>query len=295
MTRRTKISHDPNNTAWTRSTTTFGHKILTSQGWAPGKLLGLQDAPHAEHHSAANESHIRVAWKDDTLGLGAKTGREEAKKQAIGLDAFQGLLERLNGKSEDAIQQQQTIRDSTRRETYVERRFGSVTFIKGGFLVGDKIQKLIDDEAERVRRSQDQDGAESEVQSKAAEVRANLKTGPKRNKSKRTKKAKADVQPAFVVQNDDGQELMQDVMGTRVDSEAIPSQQKPPKKRKKSIPASQPPDTPSSDVASSAEVERPEKEARKQHKAERRARREAKRVRREERARSRPGGGPASI
>ncbi|KAI9812661.1 MAG: telomerase inhibitor [Thelocarpon impressellum] len=150
--KRTKIGHDPNNTAWTRDTTTFGHKILTSQGWAPGSLLGASDAAHASLHTAANASHIRVAIKDDTLGLGAKNGTRQAEGAVRVQDALQGLFERLNGKSEDVVAQGQRAREDVRRGRYVEKRFGQMTFVSGGVLVGDDIRKLAEDEAERVRK-----------------------------------------------------------------------------------------------------------------------------------------------
>lgn len=149
--RRTKISHDPNNTTWTRSASNFGHKILAAQGWNPGELLGAKGAPHAELHTCANASHIRVVLKDDNLGLGAKRGSGQIEGQCTGLDAFQGLLGRLNGKSEGELRKDQESRDDLKRAVYTERRWGSVRFVKGGLLVGDKIQDLAHAEAARLR------------------------------------------------------------------------------------------------------------------------------------------------
>ena len=142
--RRTKISHDPNNTTWSRSADTFGHKILTAQGWCPGDFLGAKGASHAKHYTSANASHIRVALKDDNLGLGAKRGSGQAEGQCTGLDAFQGLLGRLNGKSDGALQKEQESRDDLKRAIYSERRWGSVRFIRGGLLIGEKMRTLED-------------------------------------------------------------------------------------------------------------------------------------------------------
>jgi Pin2-interacting protein X1 len=125
---------------------------MKSQGWEPGQYLGAKDAAHAEFHTAANASHIRVAIKDDNLGLGAKIGTGVGHGECTGLDAFKNLLGRLNGKDEDELEKEQKSRDDLRRAVYTERRWGSVRFVPGGFLIGDKIQHLIDSEAERIRK-----------------------------------------------------------------------------------------------------------------------------------------------
>ncbi|KAK0100249.1 telomerase inhibitor [Cadophora gregata f. sp. sojae] len=150
--KRMKLSHDPNNTKWTNDTSSFGLKIMTSQGWQPGQYLGAKDAAHAEFHTAANVSHIRVAIKDDNLGLGAKIGTGVGHGECTGLDAFKNLLGRLNGKDEEEIIKEQQSRDDLRRAIYSERKWGTQRFVSGGFLIGDKIQILIDAEAERIQK-----------------------------------------------------------------------------------------------------------------------------------------------
>ncbi|KAI9814749.1 MAG: telomerase inhibitor [Pycnora praestabilis] len=160
---RAKITNDPNNTNWSRSTTNFGHKILTSQGWTPGDLLGVKNAPHAELHTKANSSHIRVALKDDNLGLGAKRGSGQAAGECTGLDVFQGLLGRLNGKSDVDLEKEQRSREDLKRAIYTERRWGSVRFVKGGLLVGDKIQDLLEHEADRLARLAKEQPGKSET------------------------------------------------------------------------------------------------------------------------------------
>jgi Pin2-interacting protein X1 len=147
-----KLSHDPNNTKWTSDTASFGRKIMKSQGWEPGQYLGAKDANQAEHYTAANASHIRVAIKDDNLGIGAKIGSGVGHGECTGLDAFKNLLGRLNGKDEDELEKEQKSREDLRRAIYTEKRWGSVRFVPGGFLIGDKIQHLIDSEAERIRK-----------------------------------------------------------------------------------------------------------------------------------------------
>jgi len=125
---------------------------MTSQGWAPGQYLGPQDASHAEFHTAANATHIRVSIKDDNLGLGAKIGTGVGHGECTGLDAFKNLLGRLNGADEVELEKEQKSRDDLRRAIYSESKWGSTRFVSAGFLVGDKIQMLIDGEVERLRK-----------------------------------------------------------------------------------------------------------------------------------------------
>lgn len=148
---------------------------MASQGWQPGDYLGAKDAPHAEFHTAANASHIRVSIKDDNLGLGAKIGSGVGHGECTGLDAFTNLLGRLNGKDEEELEREQKSREDLKRAIYTERRWGSVRFVPGGFLIGDKIQHLIDSEAERLGRlaagnSDDSSGSSSSSESEEEAV-----------------------------------------------------------------------------------------------------------------------------
>ncbi|KAF7894371.1 uncharacterized protein EAF01_009822 [Botrytis porri] len=156
-----KLSHDPNNTRWSGNTDSFGHRMMKSQGWTPGEYLGAKDAAHAEFHTEANASHIRVVIKDNTLGLGAKIGSGVGHGECTGLDVFQNLLGRLNGKEEAEIEKEQKGREDLKRAIYAERKWGSIRFVKGGVLIGDKIQDLIDGEKERLKAL--------EIKEKAAE------------------------------------------------------------------------------------------------------------------------------
>lgn len=139
--RRAKISHDPNNTAWSRSSTKYGQRILESQGWVPGDYLGATNAPHTSLHSAASASHVRIVLKDDNLGLGARRGaRDNDNDTTTGLDVFQDLLGRLNGRTKQEVEKDQIVRSNVRRSAFVEQRWGALRFISGGFLVGDRVQ-----------------------------------------------------------------------------------------------------------------------------------------------------------
>ena len=136
--RRSKLSQDPNNTAWSKSTATFGHKILSKQGWKHGDYLGAENATHSDYYTAANASHIRVLLREDNLGLGAQIGKGNA--ETFGLNMLSGLLSRLNGKSDGEVKEQQDAIRNAELRAYTGQKYGFMNFVSGGFLVGDKIE-----------------------------------------------------------------------------------------------------------------------------------------------------------
>lgn len=71
--------------------------------------------------------------KDDNLGLGARRNQGD---ECTGLDAFQDLLGRLNGKTEQALEVERRHRSDIKLSLYVERKYGAVRFVKGGLLSG---------------------------------------------------------------------------------------------------------------------------------------------------------------
>merc|ERR1712000_195843 len=153
---RRKLNHDPNNTKWSRDTTTFGQKILRSQGWQPGEYLGVQDAAHSEFHTAANASYIRVSLKDDMKGLGFDKRKED---EVTGLNEFSDLLSRLNGKSTKSVEQEKAKRLEVKMNANVQSRYGAMRFVRGGLLVGDELKK--DDENEASSETVDSDAGSS--------------------------------------------------------------------------------------------------------------------------------------
>lgn len=113
--------------------------MMSAQGWTPGSRLGARDAAHADMLTAASHSHIKVTIKDDTLGLGARAGREG---EPTGLDAFKGLLGRLNGKSDGELLQEQRKRDDVKLARYAAMKFPEVRFVRGGLLAQEKLEAL---------------------------------------------------------------------------------------------------------------------------------------------------------
>jgi Pin2-interacting protein X1 len=108
---------------------------MSSQGWTPGSLLGAKDAAHANLLTAASASHIKVTLKDDTLGLGARLGRQG---EQTGLDAFKGLLGRLNGKSDEELKKDERKLEDVRLARYASLKFPEVRFVRAGLLEHEK-------------------------------------------------------------------------------------------------------------------------------------------------------------
>ena len=144
--RRSKFSHDPNNTNWSRSESKYGQRILQAQGWKPGEDLGAKDASYAKYHTIANSSHIKVTLREDKLGLGARVGVAGGEWETTGLGRFRDLLGRLNGKTEEELEREQRSRESLKRSNYAEQRWGTLRFVSGGLLVGDKTEEVKEEE-----------------------------------------------------------------------------------------------------------------------------------------------------
>lgn len=189
---RGKLSTDPNNTAWAKSTTSFGHKMLSKQGWKPGDFLGAENASHASHYTAANASHIKVMLREDNLGIGAKIGTQNA--ETFGLSMFSGLLGRLNGKEEDRAVMQK--KEETLRDVQLKLKYGNMNFVSGGMLVGDKMQEVKTDLGhlkdggvatvqESKKRKAGSDGSEEDEKS----AKKRRKAEEKEKKKKKEKKA----------------------------------------------------------------------------------------------------------
>ena len=185
--RRFKLSHDPNNTAWSRSATKYGQKILQSHGWTPGDLLGASGATYSDLRSAASASHIRIALKDDNLGLGAKHHATHKGTETTGLDGLQDLLGRLNGRSPTDLQKDGIQRSNWRSSAYINERWGNTHFISGGLLVQDDLKGLAKGEQDALSNSQQtpshhsEDGALPEAD-RSQELRPGTSKRSKHNK-----------------------------------------------------------------------------------------------------------------
>lgn len=121
--------------------------MLRSQGWTPGSFLGPQDAPHAELHSSASASYIRVAMKDDAGGLGYRAGGGPDDDIA-GMDEVKSIFDRLNG----VVESEEAKKERERRKAlvYLGQRVGGITFVRGGLLVQEDLDMVQTKEKERV-------------------------------------------------------------------------------------------------------------------------------------------------
>lgn len=247
---------------------------MTSQGWQPGQYLGAQDAKHAEFHTAANASHIRVTIKDDNLGLGAKIGSGVGHGECTGLDAFKNLLGRLNGKDEDELAKEQQSRDDLKRAIYTERRWGSIRFVQGGFLIGDKIQHLIDGEAERIRKLALGESVDSNNDSSDTSSESEEEASAPVEKTKKSKKRKMDevereeVEPvAAKVKKSKKQRESEVTQDDEAIVEAMKAEKSAKKKAKKERKAKEAEDTPEDvDVKERKRAKREKKERKEKRK-----------------------------
>lgn len=185
---------DPRNTAWSNDTARFGHTMLEKFGWKPGMGLGM--IPTESH-----KSHIKVSIKDDNLGLGAKIKRKERKDEfdngeCAGLDVFQRILGRLNGKEpkiSDELEKQ-------RVEKVFAGRWG-VHFVKGEVLSSTwdpETKKLVSysnkrKRSESLEEGSDKSSGEDEKEAKRLKKHKSDKKRSKKDKSdKKERKHKKD-------------------------------------------------------------------------------------------------------
>ncbi|KAK6529922.1 telomerase inhibitor [Arthrobotrys megalospora] len=184
--KKRKISHDPNNTKWTRSTG-FGHKMLTSQGWSPGTILGPD--PNNPHHTAASQFGIKVMLKDDTLGLGCKGNQEDT---CTGLGDLQSLLGRLNGKTEGLVRSE----EDTRRKMWIEGRYG-MRFVRGEVLESTWVAKGLkkkdgEDSDEEMKDVEEQEAKSTETDEEDEEDDDDESGSSKEEKDKSKEKKRQD-------------------------------------------------------------------------------------------------------
>lgn len=173
--------------------------------------MGAENATHADHYTAANASHIRVMLREDNLGLGAQVGKGNA--ETFGLALFSGVLGRLNGKSDAEVQKKQdALRDAELR-AYQNTKYGFMNFVRGGLLVGDKMEppkstKIEDIKADgtvseqSLKRKAGNDSAEAKVKKSKSESgdaikeeeqeRADLYAIPEKQKKRKDKKKAAE-------------------------------------------------------------------------------------------------------
>jgi Pin2-interacting protein X1 len=84
-------------------------------------------------------------YKDDNLGLGARLQAGNPEQMRVGLDAFQGLLGRLNCKDEAEVKKLEQRSQDRQLAKWAQGRWGGVIFVPGGLLIqGDKFKNAED-------------------------------------------------------------------------------------------------------------------------------------------------------
>ncbi|CAI4519862.1 ASN_collapsed_G0022970.mRNA.1.CDS.1 [Saccharomyces cerevisiae] len=174
---------DPRNTAWSNDTSRFGHQFLEKFGWKPGMGLGLSPMN-------SNTSHIKVSIKDDNVGLGAKLKRKDKKDEfdngeCAGLDVFQRILGRLNGK-ESKISEEL---DTQRKQKIIDGKWG-IHFVKGEVLAStwDPKTHKLRNYSNAKKRKREGDDSEDEDDDDKEDKESDKKKHKKHKKHKKDKK-----------------------------------------------------------------------------------------------------------
>ena len=130
-----------------------------------------------------------MALREDNLGLGAKRNQGD---ECTGLDDFKDLLGRLNGKSEAVIEGERRVREEGKLNRYVERKFGRMRFVSGGFLGRQEV--LLEEES--VPPSRDEVEAEMAALQEEPEEESATEKRKREKKEKKSKKRKAQADNA---------------------------------------------------------------------------------------------------
>jgi Pin2-interacting protein X1 len=190
-----KIAADPRNLTWSAnaSSTSVGHKLMTRQGWSEGQSLGSRSTSHLSGGTLQDENAARLAaarvgviFKDDTLGLGAKLRSKDVEAQKTGMDAFVGLLGRLNAKGAQEEAEVERKEEEKKLERYARGRWGGMMFVPGGVLVGGEEFGTKKEARERKEREE----REEKEAAEAAEE-GKLASGRDEDKAEETKEERA--------------------------------------------------------------------------------------------------------
>jgi Pin2-interacting protein X1 len=203
------------------------------------------------------------------MGLGAQ---RKGNNDQFGLDMYQGLLGRLNGKSDTELQKEEAGRRDVRLAILSGQRYGSTRFVSGGFLVGEKVEKTLEDalsltSENNLHVTTSEDSLSSESKKRKRSDQESTKDASSKSKSS-MKKQKAITEG---LAEDKSEKDKKERRRKRREEEAGTSSKEEPSE------------------ATSDIVEVDDKTERKRQKAERKAQRQAKRMKKEERRRQKAG------
>ncbi|KAG0671987.1 telomerase inhibitor [Maudiozyma exigua] len=188
-----RFGNDPRNTNWSNDTSRFGHQQLQRFGWKPGMGLGM--SPMNSH-----TSHIKVHLKDDNVGLGAKISKNKKREdefdngECAGLDVFQRILGRLNGK-ETKINQELEIQ---RKQKIIDGKWG-IHFVKA-----DILASTWDPKTKKIKSySNEKDEDTSEKKSSKRKRKSDNDDDDESSHKKKKKKSKHDKKKSKKTKKDD--------------------------------------------------------------------------------------------
>jgi Pin2-interacting protein X1 len=179
---------------------------MLSQGWVAGQGLGAQNRKGFNSYDSAK---VKVSFKDDNLGLGASLKSKDIEHSRTGLDAFQGLLGRLNGKSDAELEKAEKKAEDRKLVMFAQGKWGGMVFVSGGLLVQRDDFKVQDEKVEektvkprndaeaiaRMKRkqksSEDEDAVPAEEDEAAAKARRKQERAEKRQRKEERRRRKA--------------------------------------------------------------------------------------------------------
>lgn len=103
-------------------------------------MLGAKSSFNSNRNADATSTYVKVTQKGDRCGLRERQERDNDK--CTGLDTFERILGRLNGKPSEEIAVEQKASDDLHTAMYLERRWQFPHFVSGGFLVGEQLKPV---------------------------------------------------------------------------------------------------------------------------------------------------------
>lgn len=150
---------------------------MQKSGWTPGTALGASSTPIPVSQSAASQVKIRI--KDDTLGLGANLKSRDAEGQRTGLDAFQGLLGRLNAKDQKELEAVEEKIENKKLSMFAMGRWGGMVFVPGGVLVQEDPKKKLEVRGEDAEEQDPSDDSSEPTQQPSSKSKSKSKSKPR--------------------------------------------------------------------------------------------------------------------
>lgn len=107
---------------------------MLSQGWTPGSPLGAKCLIHRACTTASNASKDGTKLRNGNHLMSSISRESFDERKSTGLDVFQGILGRLNGKIEAQPEEEEQSAKGKSAAALLSRRWGSLCFVRGGFL-----------------------------------------------------------------------------------------------------------------------------------------------------------------